>query len=31
VPLDNDFGIWTTMGVIRAGDHCVLEFEIFHL
>lgn len=31
VPLDNGFGIWTTMGVIQAGDHSVLEFEIFHL
>jgi hypothetical protein len=31
VPLDNGFGIWTTMGVLRAGDRCVLEFEIFHL
>jgi len=31
VPLDNGFGIWTTMGVMRAGDQCVLEFEIFHL
>jgi hypothetical protein len=31
VPLDNGFLIWTTMGVLRAGDRCVLEFEIFHL
>jgi hypothetical protein len=31
VPLDNGSGIWTTMGVMRAGDNSVLEFEIFHL
>jgi hypothetical protein len=31
LPLDNHFGIWTTMGVMRAGDRCVLEFEIFHM
>jgi hypothetical protein len=31
VPLDNGCGIWTTMGVMREGDRCILEFEIFHL
>jgi hypothetical protein len=31
VPLDNGGGIWTTMGVVREGDRCILEFEIFHL
>jgi hypothetical protein len=31
LPLDNGFGIWTTMGVMREGDRCILEFEIFHL
>src|SRR5262245_39183499 len=31
VPLDNGFRLWTTMGVMRAGNQCVLEFEIFHL
>lgn len=31
LPLDNGFGIWTTMGVLRASDRCVLEFEILHL
>jgi len=31
LPLDNGFGIWTTMNVRREHDRCVLEFEIFHL
>jgi hypothetical protein len=31
VPLEHGFGIWTTMGVLRAGDRCILEFEMFHL
>jgi hypothetical protein len=31
VPLDNGFGIWTTMGVVREGGRCILEFEIFHM
>jgi hypothetical protein len=31
VPMDNGFGIWTTMGVVREGDHCILKFEIFHM
>ncbi len=31
IPLNNYFAIWTTMGVMRDGDQCVLEFEIFHL
>jgi hypothetical protein len=31
LPLDNGFGIWTTMGVVREGERCILEFEIFHL
>jgi hypothetical protein len=31
VPLDNGFGIWTTMGVLREGESCILEFEIFHM
>lgn len=29
--LDNNFGIWTTMTVSRAGDRCVLQFDMFHL
>lgn len=31
LPLESGLGIWTTMGVITEGDHCVLEFEIFHM
>jgi hypothetical protein len=31
LPLDNGCGIWTTMGVVRAGACCLLEFEIFHM
>jgi hypothetical protein len=31
LPLDNGCGIWTTMGVMRAGGGCILELEIFHM
>lgn len=31
LPLDNNFAIWTTMGIVRDGDRCVLEFDMFHL
>ncbi|HEY7423860.1 MAG TPA: hypothetical protein VH682_06400 [Gemmataceae bacterium] len=31
VPLDSGLGIWTTMGVVREGERCILEFEMFHM